>query len=138
LRTRTLVSLDGKRIEIRWRDLDPLGHVNQAVYFTYVEEVVDEWMRRALQLAEGEVWDYVVARAAVDYRTELRLSDRAVVGTCRLVRVGRSSVTLRIELAAEDRHLAAEVEAVMVARDEATRRSRPITDEERARLEAAP
>ena len=27
-----------KEIEIRWRDLDPYGHVNHAVFLTYLEE----------------------------------------------------------------------------------------------------
>src|SRR3982751_3811505 len=34
-----------KRIEIRWRDVDAYGHVNNAVYLTYLEEVRDEWLR---------------------------------------------------------------------------------------------
>ena len=34
-----------KRIEIRWRDLDSYGHVNQAVYLTYAEEVLDDWFQ---------------------------------------------------------------------------------------------
>ena len=37
-----------KTIDIRWRDLDAYGHVNQAVYLTYAEEVLDEWFRQKL------------------------------------------------------------------------------------------
>ena len=37
-----------KRIEIRWRDLDALRHVNNAVYATYLEEARDGWFVRAL------------------------------------------------------------------------------------------
>ena len=128
--------MQGKRIEIRFRDLDPLGHVNQGVYLTYVEEMIDHWFRQALGLGDGEIWDYVAARTAIDYRSELRLSDRAVIGTCSPLRVGTSSVTLRVELRTEDGRLAAEVEGVLVTWDVATRRSRPITDDERAKLEA--
>jgi acyl-CoA thioester hydrolase len=129
--------VEGKRIEIRFRDLDPFGHVNQGVYLTYLEELVDHWFRQTLDLGEGEIWDYVAARTAIDYRSELRLSDRAVVGTCSLVRVGTSSVTLRVELRTDEGRLAAEVEAVLVTWDMANRRSRPITDAERSKLEAA-
>lgn len=129
--------MEGKRIEIRWRDLDPLGHVNQAVYHTFVEEIADDWLRRVLGLDEGRVWDYVLARSAIDYRSELRLADRAVIGTCRVLRMGTSSVTLRCDLHAEDGRLSAEVESVIVTWDLEARRSRPITDDERARLEAA-
>jgi acyl-CoA thioester hydrolase len=129
--------VEGKRIEIRFRDLDPLGHVNQGVYLTYLEEMIDHWFRETLGLGDGEIWDYVAARTAVDYRSELRLADRAVIGTCSVVRVGTSSVTLRAELRSDDGRLAAEAESVLVTWDLATRRSRPITDAERERLEAA-
>ena len=37
-----------KRIEIRWRDLDAYGHVNNAVYSTYLEECRDEWLEAAI------------------------------------------------------------------------------------------
>src|SRR5207244_13574139 len=87
-----------KRIEIRWRDLDPYSHVNQAVYLTYLEEILDDWIRGVLGLGRGEVWDYVAARVAIDYRAELRLDDRQAVGTVRLERVGKKSVTARAEL----------------------------------------
>ena len=36
------------RIEIRWRDVDALRHVNNAVYATYLEECRDGWLERAL------------------------------------------------------------------------------------------
>ena len=129
--------MEGKRIEIRWRDLDGLGHVNQAVYHTFVEEIADDWLRKVLGLEAGRVWDYVLVRSAIDYRSELRLADRAVVGTCRVTKVGTSSVGVRCDLHAEDGRLAAEVESVIAAWDPETRRSRPITDDERKRLEAA-
>jgi acyl-CoA thioester hydrolase len=122
--------LSGKRIDIRWRDLDALGHVNQAVYQTYLEEALDHWLRGVLGLGEGEVWNYVAARVAIDYRSELKLGDGQVVGACALRRVGNRSVTVGIELRAADGRLAAEAETVIVKRE-------AITDGERALLEAA-
>src|SRR5262249_41952974 len=126
-----------KRIDIRWRDLDALGHVNQAVYQTYAEEVIDDWFRARLGLGTGEVWDYVAARVTIDYRNELRGTDGQVVGTCRLVRVGTSGVTVRVELRRPDEELAAELECVLATWDLEARRSRPVSDAERAALEAA-
>ena len=123
-----------KRIDIRWRDLDALGHVNQAVYQTYGEEILDSYFRHALALGEGEIWDYVAARVAIDYRSELRLTDGQVIGTCRIERVGTSSVTAKIEMSAPDGRLAAEVEIVAVTWDPDRRESRPLTDAERAAL----
>jgi acyl-CoA thioester hydrolase len=124
-----------KRIDIRWRDLDAYGHVNQAVYQTYGEEVLDDFLRRALELEEGRVWDYVAARVAIDYRSEVRLADKQVVGSGSIARIGNSSVTARVELRTPDGRLAAELEIVIVARDPETGASRPLTDAERAALE---
>ena len=61
-----------KEIEIRWRDCDPYGHVNHAVFLTYLEEVRDEWLIAAV----GEdALGYVVARVEIDYRRELTQQD---------------------------------------------------------------
>lgn len=119
-----------KRIEIRWRDADAYQHVNNAVYATYLEECRDEWIARALGDA-GDVWDYVLARVAIDFRRELRLEDEAVVVSCRLERIGNSSLGLVEQIRTGDGELAAEAEAVLVARDRQTGRSRPLAEAER-------
>ena len=63
-----------KRIEIRWRDLDAFQHVNNAVYATYLEECRDEWAERALGDA-GELWGFVLARVAIDFRQSIGAND---------------------------------------------------------------
>jgi acyl-CoA thioester hydrolase len=120
-----------KRIEIRWRDLDALGHVNNAVYATYLEEARDEWMQRALDGA-GDLWDYVLVRIAIDFRRELTQGDDVVLVRTRLTRIGTSSLTLREEIVKLDGTLSAEAESVVVARDRATGGSRPLTGAARA------
>ena len=126
-----------KRIEIRWRDLDAYQHVNQAVYLTYLEETVDNWIRVVLGLGEGEVWHYVAAHVSIDYRNELRLEDRQAIGTVRAGRIGTKSVTARAELRAPDGRVAAEAELVIVSRNPETGVSQSLTDSERAAFEAA-
>jgi acyl-CoA thioester hydrolase len=123
-----------KQIEIRWRDQDAYGHVNNAVYLTYLEEVRDEWLERALG-DSGDAWGYVTARVAIDFRRELTQDDDAIVARLWLTRVGTSSVTTREEIVTVGGELAAEAEAVLVARDTETGRSRPLSDAERAALE---
>ena len=123
-----------KQIEIRWRDQDAYGHVNNAVYLTYLEEVRDEWLERALG-ESGDAWGYVTARVAIDFRRELTQDDDAVVARLWLTRIGTSSVTTREEIVTAAGELAAEAEAVLVARDPETGRSRPLSDPERAALE---
>lgn len=123
-----------RRIEIRWSDLDAYAHVYHPVYLTYLEAARDQWLARVFDL-QGRIWDYVVARVAIDYRGALGLADGAAVVRCRLQRIGGSSFTTREEVLAPDGRLAAEAEAVIVAWDPATGRSRPLTGTERAALE---
>ena len=125
-----------KRIEIRWRDVDAFRHVNNAVYATYLEECRDEWAEQALAGA-GSLWNFVLARVAIDFRHELTQEDDAVVVSCRLVRIGNSSLTLREEIRTLTGDLSAESEAVLVGLDHDTRRSRPLTEAEREAFERA-
>ncbi len=123
-----------KQIEIRWRDVDAYRHVNNAVYATYLEECRDELSENVLD-GIGDVWDYVLARVAIDFRRELTLDDHAVVVRCAVERIGNSSITLREEIRTVSGELAAEAEAVLVARDPETGRSRALAEAERNAFE---
>ncbi len=123
-----------KRIEIRWRDLDSYGHVNQAVYLTYAEEVLDDWFRTKLGRDPGVGWDYVARRTTIDYRGELRLADRVAVGSAELAQLGTTSLTARVTLSAPDGRVATELELVIVAIDGKGGAPRPLTDAERSAL----
>ena len=110
--------------------------MNNAVYATYLEEARDGWLEQALG-DDGALWDYVLARVAIDFRSEIGLGEEAVVARVSLVRIGTSSLTLREEIRKLDGATAAEAESVIVARDRESGRSRPLTEGERARLEEA-
>ena len=124
-----------KPVEIRWRDLDGLRHVNNAVYATYFEVGRDDFFERVLP--EAKPWDYVLVRLAIDFRRELDFEDRRIAVSCSVDRIGRSSITLREEIRTASGELAAESETVVVARDPQTGRPRPLTDAERSALERA-
>jgi acyl-CoA thioester hydrolase len=118
--------------------VDQYGHVNNAVYLTYLEEVRDEWLARALDDVSGAraaIWDYVVAHVSIDFRRELIQADDEVIASCALERIGTSSVRTREQVHTAAGELAAEAGAVLVARDRDAGRSRPITPEERAAFE---
>jgi acyl-CoA thioester hydrolase len=123
-----------KRIEIRWRDVDAYGHVNNAVYLTYLEEARDAWVQHVLGKV-ADTWDFVLARVAIDFKDELKQDDGAVLVRCRLDSFGRSSVRTREEVVKLDGSVSALAGSVVVPRDPETGRSRPLTDEERAALE---
>ena len=126
--------VEEKAIDIRWRDLDAYGHVNQAVYLTFAEEVLDDWFRRRLGRGPGQVWDYVARRTTIEYRSGLRLEDVRAVGSVELVKLGTTSVTTRTTLRAPDGRVAAEVENVVVVIDGKGGASRPLTEAERSAL----
>jgi acyl-CoA thioester hydrolase len=123
-----------KRIDLRWRDLDAYGHVNQAVYLTFAEEVLDDWFRRQLDLGPERSWDYVAARTTIEYRSELRLADVQAVGSASLVKLGTKSVTAAVTLSAPDGRVCADVELVVAVVDGDARTTRPLTERERAAL----
>lgn len=125
-----------KRIDIRWRDYDAFGHVNNSVYLDYLEEVRDEWLELALG-KDGSSWNFVLVRVAIDFREELLVDrDKSVLVSCRLDRVGRSSVHTREQIRRSGGELAAEAQSVLVARDRGASRSRPLSEEEREALTA--
>jgi YbgC/YbaW family acyl-CoA thioester hydrolase len=122
-----------QRQHIRWRDVDSYGHVNNAVYLNYLEECRDRWVTRVL----GPDANFVIVRIEIDYRRELSLDDDEVLVTCRGIGYGSSSVRTHEHVYAKAGWLAAEAQAVVVAHDPHTRKSRPLTDDERARLDEA-
>jgi acyl-CoA thioester hydrolase len=122
------------RVPIRWRDVDAYGHVNNAVFLTYLEEARD---RLVGSLFGDRSWDFVVARVAIDYRAELNQDDREALVSCRVTGYGTSSVRTAEEVRKADGTLAAEAESVVVPRDPQSGRSRPLDEDERTVLHRA-
>jgi acyl-CoA thioester hydrolase len=122
------------RIELplRHRDMDALGHVNQAVYHELLEEVRAATFHSALP--DLPFTGYVLVHAEIDYKREVRIEDRALVGECRVAELGRSRIVLDNRLLLQDGTVVVEGSAVLVAWDQQTRRARPLTDDERAAL----
>ena len=118
-------------IPIRWRDVDNYGHVNNAVYLTYLEEARDGWVRETL----GPEVDFVIVRIAIDYRRELSQDDDEVTVSCHGVGYGTSSIRTAEEIVAKAGCIAAASESVIVAHDAGARSSRPLTDAERETLD---
>jgi acyl-CoA thioester hydrolase len=124
-----------KHIEIRWGDLDAYGHVNNAVYLSYLEAVRLEWLQRTFGGLE-DLRGFVLVRLAIDFRRELNQADERVVATCRPTRLGASSVAMREVVRTGLDELAAEAETVIVARDVRSGRPRALSPRARAAVEA--
>ena len=117
------------QVSVRWRDTDALGHVNNAVYLTYLEEARDAFYLRAL----GDPI-YVVVRLEIDFRAEVQHAHRSVSVEIGVERLGTTSLTTRETLRTADGQLAAEARVITVRWNQNQRAVVPFGADERARL----
>ena len=120
-------------VPVRWRDTDAQGHVNHAVFLTYLEEARDAFYTEAL----GSDPHYVVARLEVDLRAEVQHADQRVTVRIEAERLGTTSLTTRETILTPAGDVAAEARVVTVRWDPGQRRPIPFSETERARLAAA-
>ena len=124
---------------VRFSDVDVYGHVNNVKYFEYYQEA-----RIAFVLSlSGDGYDahssmrQVVARIDVDYKRPILFRPEPYVVETWVTRIGTSSYDLSCRIVdAEGDTLYSRADVSLVAFDLGTQRSRPLTDEERSRLEA--
>ena len=115
-----------QRERVRFRDCDAMGHVNNAVYSTYLEQA-----RIGIL---GGLEPFILARVEIDFRAELRAGEDVEVRSC-CPRIGTKSFDLDHEVWAGDR-LVAEAKSVLVGYDYDAGTSVPLTENQRRRLEA--
>jgi acyl-CoA thioester hydrolase len=113
------------RDTVRFRDCDAMGHVNNAVYSTYLEE--------ARIGVLGDLVDFILARVEIDFRSELRMGEEVEVRT-RCSRVGTKSFDLEHVISADGR-VVAEARSVLVSYDYELGASIEVPAELRARLQ---
>lgn len=118
------------RIEPRWTDLDPVGHVNNSVFLVYAEES----RTRLLQAAVPGAWEaIVVVRNAIDYHSSIEGTDTLEVTTA-VTDVGTSSLATVSEIATTDGRSCGTVSTVQVVLRSDRTGSRPWADTERTAL----
>jgi acyl-CoA thioester hydrolase len=121
-------------VEVRFRDLDALGHVNNAVYLTYFESARMAWWMHLTHRSDLRGMDMILARAEVDFRSPVAYAEVLDVGV-RCASIGRSSFVVEQAITERrTRRLVAEARKVLVHYDYAAGRSRPLTDERRRQL----
>lgn len=78
-------------IPIRWSDLDAMGHVNNALYLTYLEQARLQFIN-ALEIWDGkpDKIGMIVAKAVIEFKLPLVETDEIVVYT-RVARLGNKS-----------------------------------------------
>jgi acyl-CoA thioester hydrolase len=127
-------------LEVRFRDCDAMGHVNNAVYLTYLEQArFSHWRATGLATmtldsspaaagAPPDVPGVILARAEIDYRRPAKYGDvlRVHVG---VAAIGRTSFTYEYEIVDAAGELVASARTVIVRFDYAAGRPVPISDE---------
>jgi len=84
-------------IELRFSDLDAYGHVNSAIYLTYLETArVKLFADSFRELTEQGIFT-VVARAECEYRKPIFYGDHLIVSV-QVAKIGRSSFELEYRL----------------------------------------
>ncbi|MGH2933866.1 MAG: acyl-CoA thioesterase [Gaiellaceae bacterium] len=119
------------RETVRFRDLDGMGHVNNAVYSTYLEQARLAWFGAD---EEMPLRDVILARTEIDFRSPLGVGETVSIGV-RPSRLGTKSFELEYQLRTDGR-LVAEAKSVLVGYDYTRGESRSIPDRWRQRLSA--
>ena len=118
---------------VRFSDVDVYGHVNNVKYFEYYQEARLAFLTTLGRSLRSADLGLVVARLDVDYKVPILFRAAPYTVTSWVSRVGTSSFGVGAEILDGDR-LLSRAHAVLVAFDLATQRSRPLGDDERARL----
>jgi len=66
-------------IEVRFRDLDALGHVNNSVYFTYFEEGRKHFSKRVFGVSDISDFKFIMAHIQCDFIRPIQFNDHAVL-----------------------------------------------------------
>jgi acyl-CoA thioester hydrolase len=123
-----------RRIEVRFRDLDALGHVNHVVYLSYVEQVRTQYFAEIMGIDVPAGLTWVIATVSCEYLLPLAFCDVVDVGW-RIGRLGGASAEYEFVLV-RGAEPVARGGGVLVNSDARAARSAPIPDSWRARTAA--
>ena len=125
------------RLEVRFRDCDPMGHTNNAVYLTYLEQTrFSHW--RALwgfgtpQLPPGRP-GVILARVECDYKRPTKYGDVLEIRLT-VAEIGRSSFRYEYEIVDEEGRTVLTAKTVQVMYDYTAERPVPVPDDIRMLL----
>jgi len=122
-------------IPVRFRDIDGMQHVNNAVYFTYMEQARSEWYRDLMGITAVGEFDFILARAECDFRAPIGFGETVVVRV-KLTKIGDSSFRFKYELRSKERDtLFATGESVQVCYDYKRGKPVPVPPRFRKKLE---
>ena len=128
------------RLEVRFRDCDPLDHANNAVYLTYLEQARFAHWRALWKFRSAEqsadIPGIILARAEIDYRRPARYGDQLEI-RIGLAGIGNTSFTYDYEIVDAAGNIVATAKTVMVMYDYAAAKPVRVPDAIRQKLQPA-
>src|SRR5213593_2015221 len=123
-------------IPVRFRDIDGMQHVNNAVIFTYMEQARSEWYRHLMGITSVAEFDFILAHASCDFKEAIGFGETVAV-TVTLTKIGNSSFRFAYEVRSKGSGtLFATGESVQVCYDYKKKAPIPIPPAFRRKLEA--
>lgn len=122
-------------VPVRFSDMDAMGHVNNAVYLTYLEAARVDYIAKVLGISDPKDYNVILARVEIDYKSPASNRETMLVG-CRVEELGGSSMVMgyRLEDKATGR-LVALAKTVMVAYDYALAKPKRLSEDWRQKME---
>ena len=134
---RTLKPAFSHRLEVRFRDCDPMGHVNNAVYLTYLEQTRFQHWRSLWGFGTPELRPgrpgVILAHVECDYKRPATYGDTLEIRLT-IAEIGRSSFRYDYEVVDDQENIVLTAMTVQVMYDYSTAKPVPIPDDIRALL----
>jgi acyl-CoA thioester hydrolase len=121
--------------EVTFRDLDVFGHVNNAVYLTYLENARIGYLREVLSIESFEDLLVILAKVRIDFRSRASLAEVLEIGA-RVSRIGTKSFDLDHEVRGPDSRPVAVASTTLVTFDYRGDTTMPVPDLWRERIES--
>ena len=120
----------------RFRDTDAMGHINNAVYVTYLEVARQAYWQELDALSDYRRVPFILAAVKIDFRSEALVKETLELAV-RCAWIGNRSFGFEYEIREKTSgRLVVEASSVQVCYDYAAKKSMPVPAELRGRLEA--
>ena len=120
--------------KLRYRDTDRQGHINNAVFSTFLETGRVEVLYNSNSVLHAENASFVIVSLKLDFINEISWPGKIDIGTG-ILRIGNSSIRFFQKLF-QDGETVAKAETVIVQIDNHTKQSTPLTAEAKEALSA--
>jgi acyl-CoA thioester hydrolase len=120
------------RLEVRFRDIDAFGHVNNASFVTYIEQARVRFLVDLLHIEVVHTLPLILAAIQVDFRSPILFGQDVDIGT-RVDWIGNTSLSMSHRMTAngpgkDDERVVADAGTILVAYDYETEKPMRVPD----------